>query len=338
MVGTCHGITKADCLSTQTMDRMLGRRLPLGLTFLLQDTWANMSNAAKVLDSFIGYVGIRDNIVMSVPLNQPGSTLAQVAAGTYDSHFIAAGTLIAQYFPNAIMRLGWEMNGGYFAWKAYNVESDFIAAWIHVRALLKAISPGFTFCWNPDKLAARYTGANCTDAPDCYPGDAYVDVIGIENYNQWRNSVDAPTSGSTFPYVTAEPDVKKVERWQNCGLGTLSATFQGAGFPRPYCLAWAAAFASQHGKPLSIVEWATGYDSATIGRHCGDDVYFVEQTAQWILDNGVVWHCYYDKAAEGGSYNCKLSYDAGITGVATGDPTDEKPRAAAAFKAAFGAA
>jgi hypothetical protein len=335
LMGTTQGVDAATNRATSTFDRMVKRKLPLGLTFLAQDTWANMGSASNVRARYVGFIGLRSNIVVAVPLNMTGSTLAQVAAGNFDSYFTTMFTQIAADFPAAKIRLGWEFNGNYFAWCATGVETDFIAAWQHIYTLGKAISSQFEFCWNPDKIAAVYVGDGSADATACYPGDAYVDSIGIENYAQWRNSVDAPTSGSTFPYVTPEPTVKQVERWTNCSLGTLSTSFAGAGTPRPYCLLWAAQFATQHGKPLAIPEWGIGFDPLRNGRHVGDDAYHVAQTFAFITANSVAWHCYFDKSGESNTYNCRQSYSSSVTGIATGDPYDEKPLCAAAFQTAL---
>lgn len=337
LMGTTQGTSFDTNRATLTFDRMINRKLPLGLSFLAQDTWDNMAGTiAKVRNTYSGFIGIRSNIVISVPLLMSGSTLADVAAGIYDSYFTTAAQTIAADFPSAKVRIGWENCAPWFVWGQSGTNAEKIAAFQHVSTLFKTISPTFEINWNPDKLCGYYRANGSVDFPDIYPGDAYVDSIGIENYAQWLNSIDAPTSGSTFPYTTPEPTVKQVERWTNCALGNINDTFAGAGSPRPFCLLRAKQFADQHGKPLTIPEWGVGFDSLRNGRHVGDDAYHVVQMLQWIRDNNVAWHCYFDKIGDSAAYNCRQSYSSNVTGLATGDPNDEKPLCSAAFIAGLG--
>lgn len=80
-----------------------------------------------------------------------------------------------------------EMNGDWLPWSVLENgdERAFIDAWRHVHEVLMAEidSPErIQWLWNPN--ATEY-GAVPTE--ECYPGDAYVDWIGIDGYN-WGDS------------------------------------------------------------------------------------------------------------------------------------------------------
>lgn len=88
---------------------------------------------------------------------------------------------------------------------------------------------------------------------------------------------------------------------------------------QPYGLAWLREFASRHGKPIALPEWGTG--TRPDGHGYGDDPLFMRNMAAWIAANNVIYHTYWDYDA--GDFNGEIS-------------TGRQPRAAAAFRTAFG--
>ena len=68
------------------------------------------------------------------------------------------------------------------------VYNDFIGAWQHIRILFqKAGAINVLFLWNP----GNYTAGGNDDPHGFYPGNAYVDWIGVEVYQK--------NTSSTFP-------------------------------------------------------------------------------------------------------------------------------------------
>ena len=98
-----------------------------------------------------------------------------------------------------------------------------------------------------------------------YPGDAYVDFIGADNY-------DASYSGSYAP-----TDHAKV--W----AGILGGN---------YGLDWLTAFAAQHGKRMSLPEWGMAYKCD--GHGGGDDPYFIDQIHNWVATHNVAYESYFE--------------------------------------------
>jgi hypothetical protein len=165
-------------------------------------------------------------LIWSLPLAFKGATLGAVAGGERDADFARAAEAIAKSQPDAIIRLGWEMNGGWYPWAANDHESDYVAAYRRVAALLKARSAQFSFVWCVN------IGLQNGPADLAYPGDDVVDSIGMDVYDN----------------VAREPDPAR--RWRD-------VLVDGA-----FGLDWLARFAEAHRKPMSLPEWGVGLHGA----------------------------------------------------------------------------
>lgn len=324
---------------------MVRHKAPLGLAFCGYAAWAEVQRW-NVLDGVSGYRGTRSNVVYSVPATCVGTPLAAVAAGRHDAAFadVARGLVLAG-FPNAILRIGWEMNGDWFPWKARGAEAHFIAAYRRIADVMRAV-PGtqFRLCWNPDAIMGRYWGAGLADPPDCYPGDAHVDYVGCDPYNRWWDAVNAPLNAAGQPVRAGEtpfPIATQVVRWNREIIGRsgsdVYATRPAGDTTKPFGLAFFRRFATDHGKGLIIGEWGTGFDSAARGNNCGDDGYYTARMCAWMQANRVHSHCYWDQVT--GTWHTRACFSQSITGVDPVrlgfSPLDNKPLTAAALRAAF---
>ena len=252
----------------------LGRPIPLGLEFLFFKNWGNGSvgNSPVSLGGWAidQWAKQKRKMVFSLPMTVQGTPLSEVAAGTHDdSYRYLAKKLVAKGFGDAILRVGWEFNGGWYPWAAAGHAQDWVAAYRHIVDVMRSV-PGqhFRFDWNP---AHSQLGIK----PDAvYPGDDYVDIIGQDVYCNW--------------WKDADKDPKT--RWNTM-------------MNQPYGLLWHKNFAGKHGKPMSFPEWATG--TRPDGHGCGDDPYFIEQMAAWISSNNVAYQVYWNYPAP--DYNGQLS-------------------------------
>ncbi|HTZ30616.1 MAG TPA: glycosyltransferase [Streptosporangiaceae bacterium] len=188
---------------------------------------------------------------------------AKCAAGAYDSHATRlARNLVKAGFGSSVIRLGPEMNGTWNAGSLGNTPSawkDWSHCFAHeVRAMRAVPGSHLLFDWN--------VNANYRSIPlaDFYPGNAYVDIIGIDFYD---------TSGQPLPPV-GNPG-----RWQ-------ALTRQ------PDSLMEVAAFAAAHHKPLSFPEWAT------VGSE-GDDAAYVTSMGAFIDRHDVAFQSWFDAGDNG---------------------------------------
>ena len=205
----------------------------------------------------------------STPLS--GTSLANGAAGNYNANFATLAQNLVSYglANNTIIRLGHEFTGNWYPWK---VTSDadalnFAAYYRQIVTAMKAV-PGagnLKFCWNGNNGWTSYP------VSDAYPGDAYVDYVGVDLYDSswgYQNSTD------TYPYPANDTPADMLVRQQKAWLG-----YSGTGNAG---LAWWKNFAASHSKPLAIPEW--GITSRSDGHGGNDNTYYMQQMYNFIQD------------------------------------------------------
>ena len=108
------------------------------------------------------------------------SYLSAISRGEYDDFFRQWARDAKTAGRRVLLRFGFEFNGDWFTWSG-NPEA-YVAAWRHVHGLFGEAGAGnVEWVWAP----------NVTSSPDVptnsmhryYPGDAYVDWIGVDGYN-----------------------------------------------------------------------------------------------------------------------------------------------------------
>ena len=180
------------------------------------------------------------------------------AQGAYDQYIRAFATnLVAAGFAYSVIRLGPEMNGPW--------ESDWIGTtpteqrqwalyFARIVRIMRAI-PGahFLFDWNVN------AGYQVIPLTNFYPGNQYVDIIGVDAYDESPITLPPVGSATRWTTLTTEP----------LGLDSITE------------------FAIQHHKPLSLPEWGT------LSTH-GDDGNYVSHVGQFVDTHDVAYESYYD--------------------------------------------
>lgn len=117
--------------------------------------------------------------------NNPLTILPSIAAGKYDSEITGfANAVKSQLSPygHILIRPFWEFNFTGSEWNDVhygNNPSVFIAAWRHFVNIFRANHVGdVKWLWNP----IRVGGSQAQDPVPYYPGNGYVDWIGIDAY------------------------------------------------------------------------------------------------------------------------------------------------------------
>lgn len=129
---------------------------------------------------------------------QPDYALDTIIDGEHDAYIDMFADSVAAYGRPVTIRLMHEMNGNWYPWSGTvngNRVSDFALAWRHVydRFVARGVT-NVDWLWAPN---ATYEGAQPL-AP-LYPGDAYVDAVGVSNYNWGDDRRDGwDTSWATF--------------------------------------------------------------------------------------------------------------------------------------------
>jgi beta-mannanase len=114
--------------------------------------------------------------------DQPAFTNASIAAGDHDAHLREWGTALASWGGPVLLRYAHEMNGDWYPWAEGangNAPGSYAAAWRHVHDVVTAQgATNVRWVWTPN---VPYPGS--VDLAGLYPGDAYVDVVGLDGYN-----------------------------------------------------------------------------------------------------------------------------------------------------------
>jgi len=239
---------------------------------------------------------------------QPVS-FAAGAKGEYNEHFRKLAEQLVKFgLADSILRLGWEFNGGWYTWRVDKSTKEFAEYWRQIVKTMRSV-PGaekLQYCWNPA------LGWLSGPADQAWPGDEFVDIVGLDIY-------DDSWAADTYPWPTqASPDEIAARR-QKVWNDVLLKGDHGLLF-------WKN-FADQHHKLFALPEW--GVDNREDKHGGGDNVYFVEQMHHFISDpsNHVYFHCYFDVQAGDGHHQ--------LSPGLSGNETTEAPKAAARFNELF---
>ncbi|MGE5827813.1 MAG: glycoside hydrolase family 26 protein [Micromonosporaceae bacterium] len=112
---------------------------------------------------------------------QPAYRLATIIDGRYDDYIRSWATGVATLPYPVVMRFAHEMNGFWYPWCEQangNHPGDYVKAWRHVHDIFVAAGAhNVSWLWSPN---VTYPGAAPLD--ELYPGDSYVDWIGLSGY------------------------------------------------------------------------------------------------------------------------------------------------------------
>jgi hypothetical protein len=232
------------------------------------DPWITTS-AGSAYQSWVAEAPQSHQLVVEVDLipsnlsdvNDPLSWETSCAAGDFNSYASQLGAnLVSAGLQNSVIRLASEANG---TW-----EGDYVGSttqeqtlWAscfdnEVTALRSAAGEHFLIDWNPDACTQPIPWANY------YPGNSYVDIMGLDLYD-----VDCHTPDTAVSYSTLS----------NEAFGLVS--FE--------------AFAASQGKPMSFPEWGLASSSA------GDDPAYISGIASTVNNGNFAFQEYFDTGSGG---------------------------------------
>jgi len=232
------------------------------------------------------------------------------AKGDYNAHFKELAQTLVQYgLGDSVLRLGWEFNGGWYTWRIDDDPQAFTAYWRQIVTEMRKVKGAekLQICWNPTVGWEKF-GRDQT-----YPGDEFVDIIGLDVYDDSWAKDSYPLPKDATP---EEVEQRRANAWNNMTYGTDWGL-----------KAWSD-FARAHGKLFALPEW--GVSRRQDGHGGLDNVGFVERMHKFINDpaNNVYFDCYFDVQAPDGAHQLTsgIGEDEGI----------EFPQSAARFRTLFG--
>jgi hypothetical protein len=250
----------------------LGKPAHYRITFPDRSSWSNVVNWYYQSTTAAWLAADAGNVeVLSIPLILSGESFSTITGGSRDSYFTTlANNIVATGHPDrVIVRLGWEHNGNWWPWTSVSDPAGYAAAFAHVAAIVKGVDSSIRFSWCTDYQyfqTAYPTGKTWKDA---YPGDAYVDVISSDAYQEWLG----PSTPSTYWSAMVSPGPNGI------GLQDIRD------------------FAVLHSKPEACEEWGCSTDSAAGG--FGDDPTFIDNMSSWFATGNTLYQSYWNTGLGG---------------------------------------
>lgn len=125
-----------------------------------------------------------------------GTTYASINDGSQDALIHRAAHSLKAFAKPVYLRWAAEMNGDWFAWggpENGNDPSGFVAAWRRIHDIFAADGvTNVSWVWAPnaDSSPGGVDTSSWNNWRNYYPGDAYVDWVGIDGYN-WGTTLCA---------------------------------------------------------------------------------------------------------------------------------------------------
>lgn len=199
-----------------------------------------------------------------------GPTWTDVANGAIDDNLHTALTEIDKGWGNKktiFIRFAHEFNGSWYKWKVKPEDNEsfkkaFARFYNMVQTDLVAKGRDAKVVWSPN--SDEHNGVNTKDS---WPGDQYVDVVGVDYYD-WDRATDQAKWDEVFNKTGKSGGPAGIGAWQ--------------------------AFAKSHGKPIAFPEWGTTGDGPY------DNPFFIQKMNEFFRANagtgpGQVWYeIYFD--------------------------------------------
>lgn len=179
--------SEGDQLTAQydEFSQWLGKPVRYRIVFTARNTWSDVAEP-YYMNATRRWIGAdaRNVEVMSVPLLlKDTETFAMVVGGNMDPAFasLAKNIQATGRASQVIIRLGWEHNGNWYPWSAIKNPAGYVAAYRHVVAVMRRVSPDLRFDWTTD-----FQSHSASDWTLAYPGDDVVDIMSMDVYDEYN--------------------------------------------------------------------------------------------------------------------------------------------------------
>lgn len=132
-----------------------------------------------------GIAGLGAATVVSLELwswggQREASFLSAINRGKLDGSFREWASQAKAYGQRVLLRFGFEFNGDWFSWSGD--PEAYVAAWRRAHDIFAAVgAKNVEWVWAPNVVSCPDTPKN--DMHAYYPGDDYVDWVGVDGYN-----------------------------------------------------------------------------------------------------------------------------------------------------------
>ncbi|SNQ49179.1 conserved hypothetical protein [Frankia canadensis] len=201
--------------------------------------WGGLVEPTWPVDVFKGFAG---KLVISQPTYPKGQgSNGECAKGAYDSQWAKFGSFLVQHGrADSIVRIGWEFNGTFMYWHTDADATTFRTCFQKISAAIRSTDPQVKIDWT---FNAHNSPVPSGNSPwSAYPGDEYVDYVGIDSYDHFPPSSDEATWNKQCEDVNG--------------------------------LCYVIRFAREHGKKVGVGEWGVASCSGNGG---GDNPFYIQK-------------------------------------------------------------
>ncbi len=185
------GTNVADPVEITAWATYRGRPNDVALVMTNYATWSTLTQPETTLNDFRDFPGV---LVIAQAMwaggdyneNVDPGQLAACAAGDFDGYWRNFGVTLTKYGrQSSIVRLGWQFNSNDVPWQARD-KGAWMACFRHIVSAIRERAPEVLIDWS--------MGAHGTETPvgghafDVYPGDDFVDIVGIDAFDMWPAS------------------------------------------------------------------------------------------------------------------------------------------------------
>jgi hypothetical protein len=268
------GIAAGSLSQVRAWEAFRGSSATAVVTFTDRSNWQAITHPwlGSGVDKFAGFAG---RWVISQPFFPTGGgDIASCANGAYNGQWREFGTwLVSKGRADSIVRLAWEFNGNWFPWSVKNNPTAWVPCFRQVVSAIRSTDSQVRIDWS--------INAHSPGAFENYPGDEYVDIVGVDTYDQWPASLDEASWNSQCNQAT--------------GLCSIIR------------------FARQHGKQFSVAEWGlvAKYDTGAgrAGQAGGDNPFYIQKMYETFKANADVlaYEAYFNDDAAGNVHSSLLN-------------------------------
>jgi Glycosyl hydrolase family 26 len=296
-----------------------GRSFDVAAAYAPNTSWNALHNLGWQLPTWGRWVAAKPGrrFVYAVPmLIGAGTSLAACARGAYDSHWSAVGAaLVDSGLSNAIVRLGWEFDGDWFPWSSRGREAEYAGCFRSAVRAMRAARPkgALQFEWSSSDDVFMRSSAQLAAS---YPGDAYVDVLGV-------NAYDVSWAANSYPLPSNCDATCKSTRRSNAWNDLMRGVYLMRNL------------AKQKNKLLSIPEW--GVWQRSDGHGGGDNPDYIARMHAFVKDpnNRVLYQAYFDIDYTDGAHQISDVSGNGNSASVGHSYVTRFPQAAAKYRALF---
>jgi beta-mannanase len=152
--------------------------------------WRDWASDAGAIDpSWLSAIAARGSVPMITwspadwanGTDNANYTLANITNGKFDSYIRQTADILKGYGGPVLLRTMHEFNGNWYThWSGD--PAAYIAAWQHIHDIFtQEGATNVLWVWCPNTF---WSGSLATDPSAYYPGNAYVDWVGLDGYNR----------------------------------------------------------------------------------------------------------------------------------------------------------